>query len=130
MERIAKIKHIQKLLANKTGEFLSYENWSDEFCRKEIRELRDKIIAQLGRISLAGLTKEEAEELGFGKWSDESPLRLAPVWMYPFLTPGEELHSISGDSVVVGSNYTKHGEEGYVDSDHRFGSLAFGVMAA
>ena len=130
MERVAKIKRIQELLANKAGEFLAYKNWSDDFCRQQLNELRDKIIEQLGRISLAGLTKDEAESLGFGKWSDSSALRLAPVWMYPFLTPGEELHSISGDSVVVGEDYTNHDAPGYVDNDHRFGNLAFGVMAA
>lgn len=136
MERIAKIKRIRELLANEAGKHLAYGNWSDDFCRSQLRKLRDKIIEQLGRVSLVGLTKAEAEDLGFGKWSEDSNLRLAPIWLYPFLSPGDELESISGDKKIVDEDYTAStlpdGErnEGYIDNDARFGCLAFGVMAA
>ncbi len=106
MERMEKIKRIRELLANEAGEHLAYSTWSDDFCRSQLRELRDKIIEQLGRVSLMGLTAMEANELGFGRWSEGSTLRLAPIWLYPFLQPGDELESISGEKTVVGEDYT------------------------
>ena len=133
MNRIEKIERIQELLANEAGKHLSYKSWSDEFCRKDLRELRDKIIEQIGRVSLEGLTKEEADRAAFGKWDEVSNLRLAPVWLYPFLHPGDELESISENKKVVGENYTEaetaNGvrNAGYIDNDNRFGCLAYGV---
>lgn len=130
MTRTDKIKRIQELLANKAGQFLAYKTWPDDFCRQELNELSNEIVKQLGRVSLEGLTKDEADMLGFGRWDEESSLRLAPIWLYPFLTPGEKLHSISGDSTIVGEDYTNHDATGYIDNDQRGGYLAYGVMAA
>lgn len=131
MTRVEKIKRIQELLANQAGTHLAYgKSWGADFCKSELEGLRDQIIEKLGRVSLDGLTKEEADSLDFGKWDEADALRLAPIWLYPFLCPGDALCSIGGETVVVGEDYTNRDADGYIDNDQRFGYLAYGVKAA
>lgn len=66
------------------------------------------------------LTREEAIELRFGRWSDETPnLYLIPLWLLPIVPVGTELTTISGNKIIYnGSN---------VDNDIRFGCIAYGI---
>ncbi len=107
--------------ANRVAETVQYTSWSDEFCRKEIKEAHDKFIEELKKhIDLKTLTKEEAIALRFGRWSDELPnLYLIPLYLLPIIPKGTELICISGDKVVYdGTN---------VDNDIRFDCIAYGI---
>lgn len=126
-ETLEKAKHIRDLLVTEAGKYLTYSSWSDDFCREELRNLKERIIEHLGRVSLMGLTAEEADEIGFESWAEGSNLRLIPVWLYPFLSPGDRLESISGKIKIVGTDYTNPDTEGYIDNNQRFGVLACGV---
>lgn len=60
--------------ANKVAETTQYESWSDEFCRKEIKESTDIFLDELkNHINWDNLTEEECIELRFSRWaSDEN----------------------------------------------------------
>lgn len=106
--------------ATRVAETVQYP-WSDEFCRKEIKEAHDKLMNELKKhIDWKTLTREEAIELRFGRWSDETPnLYLIPLWLLPIVPIGIELTTISGNKIIYnGSN---------VDNDIRFGCIAYGV---
>lgn len=68
-------------------------------------------------IDFNNLSKKEAVELRFCKWSKEDPsLYLIPIWLLPVLPVGTKLTCINGDEIVYdGKN---------VDNDVRFGCLA------
>lgn len=69
-------------------------------------------------IDWKNLTLEEAKELRFRRWDEESNLYLIPIWLYPMIPGDLELTSIGG---------TKAFKED-IDSDTRFGMLAWGVI--
>lgn len=107
--------------ANKVAETVQYTNWSDEFCREEIKRATDRFVNELKKyIDFNNLTEEEAQELRFGKWSDDEPdLYLIPLYLLPILPIGTKLICINGDEIVYdGKN---------VDNDVRFGCLAYGI---
>ena len=60
--------------ANKVAETTQYESWSDEFCRKYIKESTDVFLDELkNHINWDNLTEEECIELRFLRWaSDEN----------------------------------------------------------
>ena len=107
--------------ANRVAETVQYSSWSDEFCRKEIKEAHDKLVEELKKhINFKTITRKEAVELRFGRWSDDTPnLYLIPLWLLPVIPVGTELTSISGEKIIYnGSN---------VDNDIRFGCIAYGI---
>lgn len=106
--------------ANKMSEILLYNTWSDEYCRRQIKESADKFYQALSKcIDFNNLTAEEAKSLRFKKWDDESGLYLFPLWLVPIIPKEMELTTIDGDKVIYdGSN---------VDLDIRFGCTAFGL---
>ena len=107
--------------ANKAAETTQYQQWSDGFCRKEIKEATDKFLENLKKyIDWDNLTKEEAGELRFMRWDEDQPdLYLIPLYLLPILPIGTELTCINGEKVVYdGTN---------VDKDTRFGCIAFGI---
>ena len=107
--------------ANRVAETVQYTNWSDEFCRKEIKENTNRMLKELSRhIDWSNLTREEALELRFGMWDEDMPnLYLLPLYLLPILPIGTELTTINGDKIVYdGTN---------VDDDTRFGCIAYGI---
>lgn len=107
--------------ANRVAETVQYSSWSDEFCRKEIKEAHDKLVEELKKhINFKTITRKEAVELRFGRWSDDTPnLYLFPLWLLPVIPVGTELTSILGEKIIYnGSN---------VDNDIRFGCIAYGI---
>ena len=105
--------------ANKVAETVQY-SWSDGYCRKEIKDSHDRFIDELKKhIDFQHLTREEARELRFMRWDDESDLYLIPLWLLPVVPIGTELTCISGDKIIYdGIN---------VDNDIRFGCIAYGI---
>jgi len=120
-------RNVRRFLANRAGEGIAYPSWNEKFIGQQLREAGQMLADDIGPIPIAGFTAEQCEELGFGKWDEESDLRLIPIWLYPHLCPGEELTSINGEKRFVGVNYTTPETPGYIDNDNRFGCLAWGV---
>lgn len=106
--------------ANRVAETVQYTNWSDDFCRKEIKEAHDRFVEELKKhIDFQNITIEEARELRFGKWSEDSNLYLLPLYLLPVVPIGTKLTSIFGEDIIYdGSN---------VDNDIRCGCLAYGI---
>lgn len=88
---------------------------------EEIKIARKRLLEALkDLIDFNDLSKREAIELRFGKWSEEDPtLYLIPIWVFPILPVGTKLTCINGEDIV----YDGHN----VDNDVRFGCLAYGV---
>jgi hypothetical protein len=57
--------------------------------------------------------------LDFGKWNEDNPIRLIPLWLLPFLASEFDCQDIIGK---------KHSKLPEIDNDHRFGYLAYGVI--
>ena len=116
-------KSIRRIILTRTAEVYSYTNWDDTFALRQIRKIPESIINMKGvfKIDPNVLTSEEMDDLGFGKWSEENPIRLIPLWMYPFLVDTFEAGSIAGEPITVL-------ERDKMDTDHRFGCLAYGVI--
>jgi hypothetical protein len=118
-------------IASRAAQSAAYEGWSDTFARQEVREVWRSEGSKL-QITIAQLKKLSAEELislGFNLWDDGH--RLIPLWAFNFITDGEELVSISGDtrrknSAVTAAREYEHPE--YTDLDVRFGCIAWGFM--
>lgn len=107
--------------ANAAAKPVLYESWSDEFRLKSLREAYKNFIEFLSnRIDFNSLTREEAKELRFCRWDDDSDLYLIPLYLVPAIPVGTELTTISGEKVVY---------EGVdsIDLDTRFGCLAYGI---
>lgn len=87
----------------------------------EIKIARKKFLEKLkDEIDFNNLSKQEAIELRFVKWSEEDPsLYLIPIWLLPILPVGMKLTCINGEDIVYDGNN--------VDNDVRFGCLAYGV---
>lgn len=107
--------------ASQIAQTVQYENWSDEFCREEVRASTEKFLKLLKEnIDFEHLTRVEARELRFMIWSDEkSDLLLIPLYLLPIIPIGTELTSIFGEKVI----YDGHN----VDKDIRFGCVAWGI---
>lgn len=109
-----------------------YRSWDFGYKLKNLGQHLGEI-PNLGRVNILNLDREHLDALDFGLWTDEQDdpvcgLRLIPLWLYPYLRPGQVLTSISGDHVTVGEYYTDPDKPGYVDNDNRGGYLAYGVI--
>lgn len=104
--------------ANKIAETVQYNTWSDEFCRKYIKESTDIFLNEIKKyINWDHITKEEASELRFGYWCDD--LYLIPLYLLPIIPIGTKLITIFGEEIIYdGTN---------VDNDIRFGCIAYGI---
>lgn len=72
-------------------------------------------------IDLTKLTKEEAQKLRFGLWSEEGEnnIYLFPLWLVPIIPEGMEVTYISGRK----EKYNKE----TADNDIRFGCVPYGI---
>lgn len=106
--------------ANRISETVQYTSWSDEFCRKEVKEATDEFLKELEKcIDWNNLTIQEAAELRFVRWSESSGLYLLPLYILPILPIGTTLTCIDGEEIVYdGSN---------IDNDTRGGCIAYGI---
>lgn len=110
-------------LANKVSEVYFYKIWEDDFKVEKLNEAYNEFYKSLKEnniIDFNKLTKEEALELRFNLWSEESGIYLIPLYLAPLIPIGTELTSIMGDKIIF---------EGMdkIDLDHRFGCLAYGI---
>ena len=119
-----KANAIRRSILIRVGESLSYKTWSNDFRLTNIEDIHktlEKWEEESGilKIDPTDLSFEEMIELGFGSWSEENPMRLIPIWLFPFLADEFKSESISG---------SKHSKLSEIDNEHRFGCLAFGVV--
>lgn len=115
-------KSIQKRFLTISASVAIY-GWEDEFCASQLREMPSKTKETDGYsdVNPNNLTADEMDQLGFGLWDEESKFRLIPVWLYPFLCGKWVGGSVSSSEVME-----VHLSD--VDTDHRFGCLAYGAI--
>ena len=125
MTTYEKCKNIRRMIVNRAAEVMNY-SWDDDFSTKWIRLFPDGLKEQKKHgvdyfgIQPSDLTETEMMELGFGVWSEETPMRLIPLWLYPFLADEITVESIIGKKATI--------KRTDIDTDNRFGCLAFGVI--
>lgn len=115
-----RIMHLLTWYANQIEMACEYYHEPNDIY-EEIKIARKRFLEALkDEINFNDLSKEEAIELRFCKWSEEDPsLYLIPIWLLPVLPVGTKLTCINGDEIVYdGKN---------IDNDVRFGCLAYGV---
>ncbi|MBQ0073975.1 MAG: hypothetical protein KBT34_07250 [Prevotella sp.] len=60
-------------LANRVSETTTYENWSDAFCRKDIKKAMSVFLDELSKyIDWDNLTDDDCDMLRFGYWQDKA----------------------------------------------------------
>jgi hypothetical protein len=125
MTTFEKCQAIRRMLINRAAEVMAYKNWGDDFAAKQIRNFPEELMSQNSGpdffgIQPADLTEAEMVDLGFGKWSKETPMRLIPLWLFPFLADEMETECIDGEKKTL--------KKADMDNDNRFGCLAYGVV--
>lgn len=114
-----KLLNLQSSLILRYAEAHSYaDSWGKDFVFKYVKESPTGFAGF--KFDPNQLSLQEMKKLGFRTW-DESGLRLIPLWLFSFIQPGSVIVSISGETLKF-SPYEE-------DTDHRFGMLAFGVIA-
>lgn len=111
-------------IANVACEGAAYKTWSDDFARKEVREvwhnsrgsLRNPWEVSFALGDFRAADKDMLLLLGFRRWNDE--LWLVPLWVYNYIKDGEVFTNISDDVKIKGIDY--------IDLDTRGGVLAWG----
>lgn len=117
------VKQSSRVMKRYLGESIVYD-WSQE---DKLMNIEDGVRSSFnilddaldGRLKTLDLTLEELDILGFGKWDDNSSLRLIPIWMTKFLEQDIEVKSYNGNRATLAE----------VDKDNRFGYIAYGVYA-
>jgi hypothetical protein len=122
MKEFEKCKLARKMILTKAAEIICYkDSWSDKFKIEEINSLGDNFKKHNELIDLSKLTRDQAEELEFGNWSEDTEMLLIPLWIYPFLdnTVKLKVECIDGEVKDLYPNE--------MDNDHRFGFIAYGL---
>jgi len=120
MKAYATCKKVRQIILRHAAEVMNYKNWGHKFAAKRIRELPEFILQHTGKINIAELTAEQMEDLGFERWSEETPMRLIPLWLFPFLPDELNVECIDGTRLRM--------KVADMENDHRFGCLAYGIL--
>lgn len=123
---IINILTIQRCFLLPTAEALNYSSWSEEFKKQNLQ--RSIVHSKQHLASFIDLTDQEAELLGFSLWSKDFPMRLIPLWLYDYLTPGEKVFCINEKEETIHEDYRDKSSPHYIDNDHRGGMLAYGFF--
>ena len=121
-----KCRAIRQGLVNQAASVMVYRLWDDKFAARKIREFPKNVENQEDselycNIQPSELTMGEAIELGFCKWSDENPIYLIPLWLFPFLAEEIEVGCISGAPVSLRKKLE-------LDNEQRFNCIAYGII--
>lgn len=111
------MKNYKRMCSALISNINAYENWSDEFCRKEIRDLYAKLIKEFNNVDFTQFTLDELKEFDFKMWDDNTILM--PVWAIDCLPDGAVVTTIDGSEITF--NKSKG-----LDKDERFGCTAYG----
>lgn len=115
---------LKTAMANLATEISVY-NWSDNFKIKELNLRIDNLKKEIYFVPFHEFTKDQLKSLGFGHWEDE--LFLIPLWLYGYIPFGIRLESINGKKTTVHKDYSDKESENYIDTDVRFGCIAYGI---
>jgi hypothetical protein len=110
-------KNYKRMCSNMVADIASYDNWSDEFCRSEVKELYAKLIKSFSDIDFTKFSMDELKEFDFKMWDDD--VILMPIWALDCLKDGTILTSISGNETIFS-------KEKVLDKDTRMGCTAYG----
>lgn len=115
-------ENIRRIIVNSAAESMNYLNWDADFVASQLREIPERIKKADWFIPVnpSDLTEKEMRELGFRKWSEDDPMFLIPLWIFPFLPDEVDCGCIDGEKRIQ--------KKSEMDNDHRFGCLAYGVM--
>ena len=119
MNAYEKCQAVRRAIVTRAAEVMNYTNWNDEFAANRIREIPEDLAEKIGKINIAEQTAPQMDDLGFGRWSKENPMRLIPLWLLKFLPEEIESECIDGTRATL--------KTASMDNDHRFGCLAYGV---
>ena len=111
------IKNYKRMCSSLIANISSCDSWSDEFCRKEIKDLYKMFIEEFKGIDFTEFSLDELKEFDFRMW-DENTI-LMPVWALDCLEDETLVCDING-------NYLEFDESKGLDKDERFGASAFG----
>lgn len=114
------LNNIKTTLANKVVMVNTNKKYSDMFKQSLITSVYDEMLEYVnenGRPDVRTLNETEMELLGFGKWNEDTGLRLIPLWAKPFIE-NIEVTSISGDIKMLDE----------AEDDSRFGCIAYGIV--
>ena len=118
-----KCKAIRNMYLRCMGEIIAYSDWKDEYKLSNISEIPNIIniweekYGDFKNLNLSELYEDELEYLGFSNWSEDNPVKLIPIWLYPYIDKNNNYISINGNNIS--------GKD--LDNDHRMGSLSYGV---
>ena len=110
-------KNYKKRASNLISDISSYNSWSNEFCRDEIKDLYSELIKYFKDVDFTQFTIDELSEFDFSMWNDD--LILMPSWAIDCLSEGTILNSIDGTEIIVS-------DDKELDKDTRFGVTAYG----
>ncbi len=117
MTDLEKAKTCRKVALRSWAEVNQY-SWDAEFSYKQIKESSERFMIDNPeyKVDIRNLSESDMDDLDFGKWSDDSDLRLIPLWLKPFCKSIEVI-SIMGNKEMLDE----------ADNDNRFGCMAYGI---
>lgn len=110
-------KNYKKMASNLITNICSFDSWSDEFSRSELKSLYAKLIKEFKDVDFTQFTIDELKTLDFQLWDED--IILMPVWALDCIPNGAEIYSINGDKRIYDKNKP-------LDKDSRFGASAYG----
>ena len=117
-------KSIRNAILNNTAAVAAYTDWTEKSAAGRIRGLAEKVkrAKWFKAPSIDLLTDAEMAELGFMRWTDNSPMRLIPLWLLPYLTGRLTVVNIDGTVARV--------EVDSLDNGNHDGMLPHGLIPA
>lgn len=120
----AKCLSARQSILNNTAQAITYGwgnryGWSNTTIAQTILELPTRIKRQVGEIDITQLTAEQMDDLGFGTFSEDLPIRLIPLWLFPYLPTRIKVTKLDGTTEDISTEK--------MDTDHRGGCLAYGI---
>jgi len=112
-------KALQDSLLERAASSIVYDSWDTDFRVKHLTDILNLKWVKGNKVDPTVLTEAECDELGFKVWNDDNPMRLIPMWLWPFLA--DEFHCTS----ILGEECYSKAD---MDDDSRFGCLAYGIL--
>jgi hypothetical protein len=121
LETFEVANNIRRIILNRAAESMHYLNWSNNFVASEIREIPTLIqsASWYSPINLSDLTEKEMISLGFQKWSNDNPMYLIPLWLFPFLPEEIDCGTLNNIKQIL--------KKSEMSDDNRGGCLAYGI---
>lgn len=115
------IQNCLSWLVNTVSQTIVYGDcWDDKLKVEEVKDAYKKFYDTVKKhIDFDNLTIDEAKELRFKKWDDDSDLYLFPLWLVPIIPEELPVYFIDSDEAIP---YNK-----LLDNDVRFGCVAYGL---